>query len=227
MLQWAMNNFGLSQLAYISVVNDKGKLPAFSSNQAGACILIGAIMDLVKHGCVKIDKKKVWTTGVAVPSDLQHLISLFDIVAAAKRPMSISYLAGKYLNTLLGRNLDALMVSIGTSLMRVHAVTQILGRKIRFAPHPNAVQSVVAGIRAEQHFALAAILDRAGLLKRLFSKVEYAHIKKRVKWLRTEVKRNPEFAAMRETFEFLDMCMMMFVIIIASSSSASVAASGC
>jgi len=232
-------NFGLSQLTFLCVVNDKGKLPTFSANRAGACILVGSVMELATLGYIEIDKKRVWATGVALHHDHSHLRPLLNIIVSSRKPMSFSSLSGKYLNTFTGRNLNDLMMSVGYSLLPIQGVSEVRGRKPLFAPTPSAQRWVASKIRDSfcvskcivstsicNDFVLAAILDKGGFLKQMFAKAEYQQIRHNIKWLREEVKRNPEFVALRKTFEFLDICFILFIAIISSSAGAA-AASGC
>lgn len=126
-----------------------------------------------------------------------------------KKPKNTKGIAEVYVSSLSSKPLNELISVIGVSLVESGCADELtvqglIKEKIKYVPKAYAVTSVIEKVRAEflesgtltdETLCLAALLDKSGLIRNYFSKVENGTFKKRIKEVResevnTSIKRN-------------------------------------
>ncbi|MDR2587223.1 MAG: GPP34 family phosphoprotein [Coriobacteriales bacterium] len=193
-----MQTLSYTQEYYLCAVNDKGNPKSFKSDEVAACLLVGGIAELVEQGLIARDEKKRFVVVRPWDDSLPYLKPLYEALASFKKPKNIKGLAESYLLGLNHKLPDELMATIGASLVAANCADELtdqglLKNKTRYAPKPEAVTRAIEKLRAEfleegvvadETLCLAAFLDKSGLIRDYFSKVEKETLKKRLREVR-------------------------------------------
>lgn len=218
-----MRELSVSQSYLICTLNERGKLPAISS-EASVCLLAGGVIDLIFSNSIAIGAdKKLCVTG-ELDEKNQHLCSLYTFIKESK-PMKIDRLASEYAFSTSDKRLKLLMKDIGTSLASSGYVIAenggFFGKTPCFIPDKKIVDHIIQNIRAElledgtvsdSMIALVSLMDKSKQIKKYFSKYEKDQLKKRLK----EIKDSDSNKLVKEMVDYIEVLM---VVIVASSSS--------
>ena len=195
-----MSNLSHTQEYYLCAINKKGDAPALSATTVFTCLIVSGITELLRGGYLARNEKKQLIADNSKPlaDELPHIKPLYEKVISFKKPQTIKNLVETYENSLWGKEWDAYMLAIGSSLFAVGAVDKFTEKgffrnKTKFAPKQNAVTQVTDKVRreflgdaniAEDTLILAALLDNSGVIKTYFNKEETCILKTRLKEVR-------------------------------------------
>jgi hypothetical protein len=206
-----MQTLSPTQEYYLCAVNNKGNPKSLKSDEVTACLLVGGIAELVEQGLIARDEKKRFVVVGAWDGSPLYLKPLYETLASFKKPKSIKGLAESYLLGLNHKLPDELMATIGASLAAANCADELteqglLKNKAKYAPKPEAVMRVIEKVCAEfleesaatdETLCLAAFLDKSGLIRDYFSKVEKETLKKRLK----EVRESEASASVKQVLD--------------------------
>lgn len=218
-----MNQLTISQQYLLCVLNEKGKLPSFST-EIPVCLLAGSLIDLILAQCVAVGKdKKLAVTG-ELTEDNRHLSSLYIFIRESK-PMKVEKLASEYAFSLSDKRLKLLIKDVGMSLKALGCASLesggLTGNAPRFIPDKRAVDNVIQNIRAElledgavsdEIVALVSLMEKSSQIKKYFSKYERDQLKARLK----EIQSAESSKLVKEMVDYINT---MFVIIASTSGA--------
>lgn len=216
---------------YYALVADKnGNLPPLHAAESSAGLAAAGLMDLLLHGVVSVEKKRVLVQSRTLPAELAHLAPLHAYLC--ERPRSLYRTISDHCR---GRRSRQLMAAVGGSLLEQGLAVQgqggLFGPQATYIPTETCRQEPADGLKtaAQQEGALnppdAALLwclKASGNLSRYFSKEECARLKKRFK----EIERSPQhkevMEPLRVLFRVLEdeamivmICLILFVYLCA------------
>lgn len=218
-----MNQLTISQQYLLCVLNERGKLPSFST-EIPVCLLAGSLIDLILSQCVAVGRdKKLAVTG-QLSEDNRHLSSLYAFIRDSK-PMKVEKLAGEYAFTFSDKRIKQLIQDVGASLHALGCAYPesggLLGGAPRFIPDKRAVDYVIQNIRAElledgavsdEIVALVSLMEKSGQIKKYFSRYERDQLKARLK----EIQSAESNKLVKEMVDYINT---MFVIIASTSGA--------
>jgi len=155
-----------------------------------------------------------------------YLRPLYEEIAGFPKPKALDGLAEYYLMGLTSKHLARLMQAIGASLWEAECADVIPDddpARIRYAPRHDATMRVVEKIRSEvleagampdDMLTLVFLLDRSGIIRDYFSKIDVAALKARLK----EVRQSPVPSAAREMLDKIDQDMAVMMAVISAST---------
>jgi len=221
-----MNTLSFTQEFFVCAVNEKGKTPFAKKTEVLAGLVVGGILELTSNGYIKADKKEKYSV-VKPPESLEHLKTkepnllylqpLYDVIAV--KPMKSTAIAEKYLNS--GKLFAEFFNAIGKSLAEVDCAKEsvnqgLFGEKVVFIPTSECATAIIEKIRAEllengtvsdETIILCALLDKCGLIKDYFSKVESDKLKIRLK----EIRNSDAHSKIRKVIDSIDSLVVAMV----------------
>lgn len=191
-----MKNLSISQSYLLCVLNEKGKLPTFST-EISVCLVASGMLDLISAGVIAIDNKKLYAIG-DIDNNYQYLKSLYDFIKDT-RNVTLEKVASEYCFSFTNKKLTALLEDVGETLVKEQCATSekggFFGNSTCFIAEPKEVDHVIQAIRAEilehgamseEMIALASLLEKSGQIQRYFSKYEKKQLKERISEIRKE-----------------------------------------
>lgn len=206
-----MKDLTLTQEYYVCVVNEKGSLPSYE-NKMAACLVAAGVLEMQLENCISMEDKKI-SVCKELPEKLTYLKPLYEVICQEKQPVKASKIVEAYLISFTDKKLRELIESVMNELKAADRLTAVkaglLGNKEGYAPKKEVIDSVVEKIRAElleegeltdDTVALTALLERAGCLKKYFSKYEQKALKTRMK----EISSSEAGASVKEMSKCVD-----------------------
>ena len=156
-----------------------------------------------------------------------YLRGPYETIAAFKKPSGIDKVAEHYLFGMSGKPFQGLLREVGASLWAVECADEVPGKdgaKKRYAPRREATMRVIEKLRAEfleagamsdETVCLALLLDRSGLIRDYFSKIERATWKARVK----EVRQSELAGPAKAMFEHIDAAITAVMVCVMAAST--------
>jgi hypothetical protein len=191
-----MKNLSVSQSYLLCVLNEKVKLPTFST-EISICLIAGGMLDLIFAGIVAIDKKKLHVIG-NIDNNNQYLKSLYDFIKNVHN-VTLEKLVSEYCFSFTNKRLTKFVEDVGETLVKEQCATSekggFFGNSTYFIVNPKEVDHVIQTIRAEilesgtmseEMIALASLFEKSGQLQRYFSKYEKKQLKERISEIRKE-----------------------------------------
>ncbi|MCI9545569.1 MAG: GPP34 family phosphoprotein [Lachnospiraceae bacterium] len=191
-----MTDLSITQEYVICSVDGKGKISGFSIEKM-VCFVAAGILELQMEGCIALEGKHVSVTS-ELPFSMQYLKPLYDFInhecIRCKKEIKLNKILEAYHISLTDKRYRELLDSVGASLvdkgLAQESQVGLLGSKKGYVPAPEAIRSVVEGLRAElleegkvaeETAALVILLEKAKCLKQYFSKFEQKEMKKRLR----------------------------------------------
>ncbi len=181
-----MKNLSITQEFLLCSLNDKGKLPSFTSEKL-VCLLASGLLELQLENCIDIEGNKVIVKS-ELPTDLDYLGPLFNYIKQAN-PVKISKIVGAYNFSITDKHLNQLVNSVGDSLARANTANiEYVKSGLAYVPNKSSVNKIIDKIRAEifedeliteDVTILVILLYKSGLIKNYFSKYENSGIKEK------------------------------------------------
>jgi hypothetical protein len=220
-----MKDLSITQEYMLCALSEKGRLP-WIGREVSACLLAGAMIELLVAGCIRMDeKKKVLVTGKP-GAEMGYLNSLFDWLNGPKA-LKLETVAQEICISFTDKRLTALVAGIGASLAERGCVSVemngFLSRRPRYVPKLAEVDKVIQKIRAEmledgvmtdETVALVSLLEKSSRIRMYFSRYEAKQLKDRLK----EIKQAPSNQLIRQMIGYVET---MMACLIASASAAS------
>ena len=219
-----MGTLSFTQEFFACAVNEKGKAPFAKQTEVVVGLVMGGILELTSGGYVQADEKEKYSPIKPLDSERTYLQPLYDVIAT--KPMKATKIAEKYMvsNKLFTQFFNAVGESLANAACAEKTVNQsILGQKIVFIPKSDCTDAIIEKIRAEllesgtvsdDTIILCALLDKSGLIKDYFSKVESDKLKIRLKEIRSSDAHN---AICKVLDDFEALYTEMIAIIISST----------
>jgi hypothetical protein len=218
-----MNALSYTQEYFLCAVNEKGNPPALDDTFP-ACLVAGAVMELLSHGYLTRAEKNKLVVGKVWDDGLPYVRPLYETITSYKKPKDAKGIAEDYLMGLSTKSFNELFAAIGISLVKAECADELtvqglLKEKIKYVPKAEAVTRIIEKVRAEfledglvtdETLCLTALLDKSALLRNYFSKVEKETLKKRIK----EVRQSEASASIREMLDYIDELMAALIIVI-------------
>lgn len=214
-----MKNLSISQSYLLCVLNEKGKLPSFST-EISVCLVASGMLDLISAGVVTIDNKKLYAIG-DIDNNYQYLKSLYDFIKDTHN-VTLEKVASEYCFSFTNKKLTALMEDVGETLVKEQCVTSekggFFGNLTCFIVNPKEVDFIIQAIRAEilengamseEMIALASLLEKSGQLQRYFSKYEKKQLKERI----SEIRKDSSNKLVKEMVDYINTMIAVLATI--------------
>lgn len=214
-----MKNLSISQSYLLCVLNEKGKLPTFST-EVSVCLVASGMLDLITAGVIAIDNKKLQVIGDIDNND-QYLKSLYDYIKDTHK-VTLEKVATEYCFSFTNKKLNALLEDVGETLVKEQVATSekggLFGNSTCFITNPKEVDRVIQAIRAEilengtmsdEMIALASLLEKSGQLQRYFSKYEKKQLKERI----AEIRKDSSNKLVKEMVDYINSMIAVFAMI--------------
>jgi len=195
-------------------MNSKANTP-FSLNAAfPACLVVGGIMELLKHGyIVRIGKDslvgvKDWDNGIP------YLKPLYETIMTLRRISDAKGIIGVYTSILTQKRFDDLYSAIGASLVESGCSDDMVKyglskKKTKYVPKAEAIKMVIDklcaeytedGALSEETLCLSAFLEKSLLFRNYFYKIEIETMNRRIE----EVQRSEAYALVNTVLNYSD-----------------------
>ena len=205
-----MKTLFFTQEFFVCAVNEKGKVPFLKQTEVWTGLVVGGILELVSGGYIQTDEKEKYVPVKPLEAEKHYLQPLYDVVA--QKPMKATKIAEKYIcsTKLFMQLFNAIGESLSEAECAEKAVNQsFFGEKVAFIPKSDCADTIIEKIRTEllkndtvsdDTIILCALLDKAGLIKNYFSKVESDKLKVRLK----EIRSSDAHKTIRKVLDSLD-----------------------
>ena len=205
-----MNTLSFTQEFFACTVNEKGKVPFLRQTEVLIGLVVGGISELTSEGYVQADEKEKYMPIKPLDSEKSYLQPLYDFIS--KKPMKVTTIAENYLSStkLFVQFFNAIGESLANAEYAEKAVNQsFFGKKVTFIPTPDCADMIVEKIRAEllgkgtvsdDIIVLCSLLDKCGVIKNYFSKVESNKLKIRLE----EIRKSDAHKTIRKVLDSLD-----------------------
>jgi len=224
-----MGTMSYTQEYFLCAINGKGNVPLFRDVEVTVCLIAGGIMELIGSGYLVRDEKNKLVSGKDWDDTLSYLKPLYEEIVSSKKDRDAKGISVKYIDSDKKRN--KLIASLGVSLLAEGCVEELenkgfLKNKTKYVPKQDAVTRVIEKVRAEfledgevteETTCLAALLERSGLIKDYFSKVESAKLKERIK----QVRESDASATVNEMLDYIESLILLVIIATGAASVAS------
>ena len=219
-----MTTLSFTQEYFACAVNEKGKAPLIKETEIMACLVVGGIFELTIDGCIQAAKGEKYIPIKPLPKEKKYLQSVYDVIA--QKPMELSDIAGKYVDS--GKLFRQYFNEIGESLAEAGAAERsaksgLFGEKTAYIPTQNCLTAIIEKVRAElledgavsdETIVLCALLEKSGLIKDYFSKVELGKLNLRLKEIRSSDAHN----SVRKVIDSVDAAIAIVAAIVAVTS---------
>jgi len=217
-----MKDLSLAQKYYLGAINEKGDAPLFTTEDVTASLLTAGLIELVAQGLVAQDEKKCFSIAEPWDESLPHLEPLYLAITTFKKTYNAKDVLGYYYLQLTDERTRVLFTSVGLSLVDAGCADELReqGRRkniTKYAPKPEAVAEMVAGIREEvlgdeqisdETAQLLFLLRSSGSLNKHFSKEERPKLKARLK----EVRKSEATAQVEGILATMGSLMLMVIM---------------
>ncbi|MCL2053410.1 MAG: GPP34 family phosphoprotein [Oscillospiraceae bacterium] len=224
-----MKQLSYMQEFFLCAVNKKGKIPSSRAGYISACLIAGGMAELLNCGSIVRNEKDKLTAEKPLADNLPYLKPLYEKIAALKKPKSAKGIAEMFIAGFSRKPLDELCLAFGLSLSEAGYADALTkqGRKkvkIKYAPKEEAVKRVIEKVRAEvleegemtaETLCLTAMLDKCGIVRNYFSKVEAKDLKKRVK----EARESELYASVKEICDSVDAMYAAIIVVMAAGAT--------
>jgi hypothetical protein len=214
-----MTTLSFTQEFFICVVDEKGKVPFLKQTEVWVGLVVSGILELETGSYIKTDEKEKYIQVKPLDAEKNHLQPLYDVII--KKPMKATMIAEKYISST--KLFMQLFNAIGKSLSDVGCAEKTVnqsffGEKVAFIPKSDYADTIIEKIRAEllnsgdicdDTIILCALLDKAGLIRNYFSKVESNKLKVRLK----EIRSSDEYKKIRKVLNHLDSSFIAILIV--------------
>ena len=210
-----------TQELYLCALKPKGGFGL--SDHIYELLSVSGILELLEGGFIIKDEKDRLLAEKDLGLELPYLKSLYEYIVSRKKPTKIETIVTDYSNA-FGKPIYTFIQAIGDSLAEQNAVTietskkMLGGTKTKYLPVGSSVTHVIEKIRAEileegvmsdETVILAILLQKAGIIKDFFSKVESAQLKNRLK----ELKQNESYKDIAKVIEYIESIIAIAVIL--------------
>lgn len=216
-----MSRKTITQEYFVLAVNEKGSMPPMRREEASAGIVAAGIMDLLLHGVITMEKKRI-TVSRALPEELTSLSSLYGYLQEKQRTadkVMSDYVAST------GKRLRELMTETGEALSAAGAARRaeggFLGSRTVYIPEQACREEVTGHLKSAvagdgemtpHDMALLCILKETKNLNQYFSEAEKGVLKAKVK----ELKNHPQNRQLADMINYVsDMTAVMAAAVVA------------
>ena len=216
-----MQTLSFTQEFYLCAVNSKGTVPFLRDVEVPACIIAGCLMEMINHGYIVLGDKKKLNTGKAWDDEIPYVKPLYDVIVSSKKAKKLKDVALEF--WVSDKKREQLTTAFGVSLLASESVDVLdnqglLKKKTRYAPKADHVLRVIEKVRAEfledgvvteETTCLAALLEKSGLIRDYFSKIERKKLKERLK----EVRDSEMYASLKEIVEYIQTVIVILTTV--------------
>ncbi|MDR2201746.1 MAG: GPP34 family phosphoprotein [Clostridiales bacterium] len=217
-----MSGLSFTQEFFLCAVNKKGDIPAFSATEIVSCLVAGGIAELETRGLIVRNANDKLAAAKEWDGSLPYLKPLYDRIASFKKPKDASDAAEPFVFSLTNKKLDELLSAVRESLYAAECLDErtgqgLLKNKTKYPPKADAAERVIKKVRAEflgdgaipdQTVCLVALLDKSGIIKNYFSKVESEKFKGRLK----EIRKSDTYTSVKRLLNSIDELSAAVVI---------------
>ena len=219
-----MTTLSFTQEYFACAVNGKGKAPFSKETEIMACLVVGGVLELTMGGYIQADEEEKYISAKILDKEKIYLQSVYDVVV--QKPMKLSDIASKYVES--GKLFRQYFNAIGESLDEAGVAEKsvengLFGEKMGFIPTQDCLTAIIEKVRAElledgtvsdETIVLCALLEKGGLIKDYFSKVELGKLNLRLK----EISSSDAHNSVRKVIESVDASIAIVAAIVVATS---------